>query len=122
MFHVKLRTSIPNELAQLITLEKTYKMKKLGLLAILHAKPEQAKTVSDFIRGAIDLAKKEEKTLTWYSFQMDETTFGIFDTFEDESGREAHLNGEIAKALMGKADELLTQAPDIKKIDILSAK
>ncbi|SCX89221.1 Quinol monooxygenase YgiN [Nonlabens sp. Hel1_33_55] len=97
-------------------------MKNLGLLATLHAKPEQADTVANFIKGAIDLAKKEEKTLTWYSFKIDKTTFGIFDTFEDESGREAHLNGEIAKALMGKADELLSQAPDIKKIDILSAK
>ena len=97
-------------------------MKNLGLLATLHAKPEQAKTVASFIKGAVDLAKKEEKTLTWYSFQIDDTTFGIFDSFEDESGREAHLNGEIAKALMGKADELLSQAPDIKKIDILSAK
>ena len=97
-------------------------MKNLGLLATLKAKPEQAKTVEQFIKGAIDLAKKEDQTLTWYSFKMDDTTFGIFDTFADESGREAHLNGEIAKALMGKADELLSQAPDIKKIDILSAK
>ncbi len=97
-------------------------MKNLGLLATLHAKPEQAETVKNFIKGAIDLAKKEEKTLTWYSFQIDKITFGIFDSFEDESGREAHLNGEIAKALMGKADELLSQTPDIKKIDILSAK
>ena len=97
-------------------------MKNLGLLAILHAKPAQATTVAEFIKGAITLAEKEEKTLTWYSFQIDENTFGIFDTFEDESGREAHLNGEIAKALMGKADELLSSAPDIKKIDILAAK
>ncbi|MEO6346789.1 MAG: antibiotic biosynthesis monooxygenase [Aquaticitalea sp.] len=97
-------------------------MKNLGLLATLKAKPDQAKNVEQFIKGAIDLAKKEEKTLTWYSFKIDDTTFGIFDSFEDESGREAHLNGEIAKALMGKADELLSQAPDIKKVEILSAK
>lgn len=97
-------------------------MKNLGLLATLKAKPEKAETVSNFIKGAIDLAKQEKKTLTWYSFQIDETTFGIFDTFEDESGREAHLNGEIAKALMDKADELLSEAPDIKKIKVLSAK
>lgn len=101
---------------------KKYIMKNLGLLVTLHAKPEQANTVADFIKGAVELANKEEKTLTWYSFRIDETTFGIFDTFQDESGREAHLNGEIAKALMGKADELLSQAPDIKKIEILSAK
>lgn len=97
-------------------------MKNLGLLATLKAKPEQAKNVEQFIKGALDLAKVEKKTLTWYSFKIDDSTFGIFDTFEDESGREAHLNGEIAKALMGKADELLTEAPDIKKITILSAK
>jgi len=97
-------------------------MKNLGLLATLKAKPEQAETVASFIKGAVDLAKEEKQTLTWYSFRIDETTFGIFDTFKDESGREAHLNGEIAKALMGKADELLSQAPDIKKVDVLSAK
>lgn len=97
-------------------------MKNLGLLATLHAKPEQAETVSEFINGAVELARKESQTLTWYSFRIDETTFGIFDTFKDEEGRDAHLNGEIAKALMGKADELLSQAPDIKKIEILSHK
>jgi quinol monooxygenase YgiN len=97
-------------------------MKNLGLLVTLHAKPEQAATVAAFIKGAVALAKEEGKTLTWYSFKIDETTFGIFDTFQDDSGQEAHLNGEIAKALMGKADELLSQAPDIKKIEILSAK
>jgi quinol monooxygenase YgiN len=101
---------------------ENYIMKNLGLLATLHAKPEQAATVAAFIKGAVELAEKEKKTLTWYSFRIDETTFGIFDTFQDESGRQAHLDGEIAKALMGKADELLSQAPDIKKIDILSAK
>jgi len=97
-------------------------MKNLGLLATLKAKPEKADIVSNFIKGAVDLAKQEKKTLTWYSFQIDKNTFGIFDTFEDESGREAHLNGEIAKALMNKADELLSEAPDIKKIKVLSAK
>lgn len=97
-------------------------MKNLGLLATLKAKPEKSETVAAFIKGAIDLARQENKTLTWYSFRIDENTFGIFDTFQDESGREAHLNGEIAKALMSKADELLSEAPDIKKIEILSSK
>ncbi len=97
-------------------------MKNLGLLATLKAKPEQAETVADFIKGAVDLARKEDKTLSWYSFRIDTNTFGIFDTFENEDGRQAHLNGEIAKALMGKADELLSAAPDIKRIDILSSK
>lgn len=97
-------------------------MKKLGLLATLKAKAGKEAEVNAFIKGAVELARKEDKTLTWYSFQIDDTTFGIFDTFETEEGRDAHLNGDIAKALMEHADRLLSQDPDIKKIDILSAK
>ena len=97
-------------------------MKKYGLKATLKAKKETAKEVSKFIKDAVELARKEEKTITWYSFQVDETTFGIFDTFETEEGREAHLNGDIAKALMEHADRLLSEAPLIEKIDILSSK
>jgi len=96
-------------------------MKKLGLLATLKAKPGKEMEVSNFIKEAVNLARKEEKTISWYSFKIDESTFGIFDTFETESGREAHLNGEIASALMEKASELLIEDPDIKKIEILSA-
>ncbi len=97
-------------------------MKTLGLLAKLKAKKGQEQTVSDFIKGAIELARKENKTITWYSFQIDDNTFGIFDTFENEEGREAHLNGEIAKALMANADTLLSEPPVIEKITILSSK
>lgn len=97
-------------------------MKKLGLLATLKAKEGKEDEVASFIKGAIDLARQEDKTLTWYSFKIDNSTFGIFDSFEDEAGRDAHLNGDIAKALMENADRLLSEAPDIKKIDILSAK
>ncbi|OAB79560.1 putative quinol monooxygenase [Cochleicola gelatinilyticus] len=97
-------------------------MKKLGLLATLKAKSGKETEVQSFIKGAVELARKEDKTLSWYSFQIDENTFGIFDTFETEEGRDAHLNGDIAKALMENADRLLSQDPDIKKIDILSAK
>lgn len=97
-------------------------MKKYGLKATLKAKKETATEVSKFIKDAVELARKEEKTITWYSFQVDETTFGIFDTFETEEGREAHLNGDIAKALMEHADRLLSEAPLIEKIDILSSK
>ena len=97
-------------------------MKKLGLLATLKAKEGKEDEVAQFIKGAVDLAQQEDKTLTWYSFKIDDSTFGIFDTFENEAGRDAHLNGEIAKALMENADRLLSDDPDIKKIDILSAK
>ncbi len=97
-------------------------MKNLGLLATLKAKPGKENEVQEFIKGAVALARKEDKTLTWYSFKIDANTFGIFDTFETEAGRDAHLNGDIANALMANADRLLSQAPDIKKIDILSNK
>jgi quinol monooxygenase YgiN len=97
-------------------------MKKLGLLATVKAKSGKEGEVKDFLHQAVEDAKKEQETLTWYSFQIDESTFGIFDTFEDEHGREAHLNGEIAKALMGSASALLEEGPDIKKIEIISSK
>lgn len=96
-------------------------MKNLGLLAVLKAKEGREMEVSNFITEAVNLARKEKKTITWYSFKIDESTFGIFDTFENESGREAHLNGEIATALMEKASDLLSEPPSIKKIEILSA-
>lgn len=97
-------------------------MKKLGLLARLKAKEGKEQVVSDFIKGAIELARKEDKTVTWYSFQIDSNTFGIFDTFETEDGRDAHLNGDIAKALMANAETLLSEPPVIEKITILSSK
>ncbi len=97
-------------------------MKKLGLLATLKAKSGKEAEVEQFIKGAVELAQQENKTLTWYSFKIDANTFGIFDTFENEEGRDAHLNGEIAKALMANADRLLSEAPQIQKIEILSSK
>jgi len=97
-------------------------MKKFGLLATLKAKSGKENEVESFIKGAVDLAQKEKKTITWYSFKIENNTFGIFDTFENEEGREAHLNGEIAKALMENADRLLSEDPKIQKIEILSSK
>lgn len=97
-------------------------MKNLGLLATLTAKSDKTEIVAKFLEGALELAQKENQTLSWYSFRIDKDNFGIFDTFNDETGREAHLNGEIAKALMGRAEELLVDAPNIQKIDILSSK
>ena len=97
-------------------------MKKLGLLATLKAKSGKESEVESFIKGAVELALQEDKTLTWYSFKIDKNTFGIFDTFETEEGRDAHLNGDIAKALMENADRLLAVDPKIEKIDILASK
>lgn len=97
-------------------------MKNLGVLISLKAKSDQTEVVAKLLQDAVGSAQKENETLTWYSFRMDKETFGIFDTFNDEGGREAHLKGEITKILNGKAEELLIQPPEITKIDILSSK
>ena len=68
------------------------------------------------------MAKQEKGTITWYAIKEDDGVYGIFDTFEDEAGRDAHLNGDIAKALMAKASDLFSEPPKIHKIDILAEK
>ena len=95
---------------------------KLGILAILEAKPGKEAAVAELLTGAVGLAREEQNTVTWYAFRAGPRTFGIFDTFADESGRTAHLEGRIAQALMGKADELLATAPDIQKVDLVAVK
>lgn len=97
-------------------------MKKYGLLATVVVKSGKEEQVRNFLKNAVELARAEEKTITWYSFQIDQNTFGIFDTFEEEEGREAHLNGEIAKKLTENAEELFSDGPKIQKIDIISSK
>ncbi|MEO6760293.1 MAG: antibiotic biosynthesis monooxygenase [Saprospiraceae bacterium] len=97
-------------------------MSKVGLLVRLVAKPGKEQIVADFIQGALALAQQEPDTLTWYAIRIDSSTFGIFDTFPGESGRQAHLNGPIAAALMANASELLAEPPKIEQIDILASK
>ena len=97
-------------------------MEKLGLLVRLEAKPGKEKEVADFLKGGLALAQQEPGTVSWYALQLGPSTFGIFDTFEDEAGRNAHLNGPIAKALMEKAGELLAKDPVIEKVDLLAVK
>ena len=97
-------------------------MTKVGILATVEAKPGKEQIVADFLKGALPLAEGEELTITWYAFQINKNTFGIFDTFDGDEGRDAHLNGPIAAALMANADELLSKAPVIQKIDLLAVK
>ncbi|MFT7559367.1 MAG: quinol monooxygenase YgiN [Flavobacteriales bacterium] len=93
-----------------------------AILANIEAKPSHAADVEALLKSAIDLANQEAGTTTWFAFKLSDTRFGIFDTFADDDGRKAHLNGDIAKALLGKADEWLAQAPDILMADVLAAK
>jgi len=97
-------------------------MVTLALLVRLEAKPGKEQDVANFIKSAQPLAEQEPNTIKWFALQMGPSTFGIFDTFEVEEGREAHLRGEIAKALMAHASELLAHPPQIEKVDLLAVK
>ena len=97
-------------------------MEKLALLARLEAKPGKEQEVSDFIKSALALAQNEPETIRWYALQLGPSTFGIFDTFGGETGRQAHLQGPIAQALMAKADELLAAPPLIEPVTLLAVK
>ena len=91
-------------------------------MARLKAKAGKEQAVEEFIKGALPLAQAEAGTITWYAIKLSDNEFGIFDSFNDTSVRDAHMSGEIAKALMANASELLSEAPTIEYVDILSAK
>ena len=97
-------------------------MLQFALYAHLKAKPGKSAEVEAFLKSALALAQGEPGTVTWYAFAEDDSSFGIFDTFETEAAQQAHLDGPIAKALMAKAEELLAQPPAIHKIKVLAAK
>lgn len=91
-----------------------------GLLALLEAKPGKGDELGAFLEAGRALAAAEEGTVTWYAFKINDTKYGIFDTFGDEDGRQAHLNGQIPAALGSVADDLLASAPDIRPVDIVA--
>jgi quinol monooxygenase YgiN len=93
-----------------------------GVLALLTAKPGREADLAAFLEGGRDIAAAEPGTRTWYAFQVDGSTYGIFDTFEDEAARQAHLTGQIPAALGEVADVLLASAPDIRLIDLVAVK
>jgi quinol monooxygenase YgiN len=97
-------------------------MVKLALLVRLEAKPGKEEEVAAFLSSALPLAQSEPGTISWFAFRIGSSTFGIFDTFNDEAGRQAHLSGPIAAALMAKAPELLAKPPVIEQLDLLAGK
>lgn len=97
-------------------------MVKTALLVRLEAKPGKEKDVEDFLRGGLPIVEAEPATVTWYALKLGPSTFGIFDTFPDEAGRQAHLAGRVAAALMAQAADLFSQPPVIEKVEILEAK
>ncbi len=98
-------------------------MASLALYAHLKAKPGKTAEVEAFLKSALPLAQAEPGTVNWYAFSEDgQDSFGIFDTFDTEAARQAHLDGPIAKALMAKAAELLAEPPAIHKIRLIADK
>ena len=97
-------------------------MVTVGLLVRLEAKPGKEKEVESFLNSGLALVQEEPETLAWFAIRMGPSTFGIFDAFPNDSGRQAHLSGRVAAALMQKAPELLAQSPVIEKVDVLAVK
>jgi quinol monooxygenase YgiN len=94
----------------------------LALLVRLEAKPGKEAETEQFLKAGLAIAQEEAGTTTWFALKLGPSTFGIFDTFVEEAGREAHLSGRLAAALMQKASELLAQPPTIEKVAVLAAK
>lgn len=97
-------------------------MVKVALYVQLEAKPGKEAEVESFLRSGLPLVEAEPATIAWFGIRMGPSTFGIFDAFPDDAGRQAHLSGKVAEALMAKASELLAEPPEIRNIDVLAAK
>ena len=97
-------------------------MVKVALFVRLEAKPGKEADVEKFLRGGLPIVEEEPATTAWFAIRLGPSTFGIFDAFPDEPGRQAHLSGRVAAALMAKASELLSKPPSIEKVDVLAAK
>lgn len=97
-------------------------MNRFGILATLRARPGKEAEVENFLQSAAPLVEAETGTTAWFSFKINPDTFGIFDTFKDEEGRAAHINGQVAKALFARAEELFVSSPQIQTVDILAEK
>ena len=97
-------------------------MEKLAILAQLEAKPGKEREVEEFLKSALPLAQAEPGTISWYALKIGPSKFAIFDTFADQAGRNAHLSGEIAKALFARAADLFAKPPTVDQPEILAVK
>jgi len=97
-------------------------MVTVGLLVRLEAQAGREDELAQFLQGALPLVNDEPETVAWFAVRLGERTFGIFDVFPGEPGRSAHLNGPVAAALLGRADELLSEPPSIERVDVLAVK
>jgi quinol monooxygenase YgiN len=94
----------------------------LGILALLEAKPGKGGELAAFLEAGRELAVAEAGTVTWYAFKINDTSYGIFDTFATDDARTAHINGQIPAALANVSADLLAREPDIRPVDVLAVK
>lgn len=97
-------------------------MVKVALFVRLEAKPGKEADVERFLRGGLSVVQEEPATTAWFAIRLGPSTFGIFDAFPDEAGRQAHLSGRVAQALKEKASELFAKPPSVEKVDVLAVK
>jgi quinol monooxygenase YgiN len=97
-------------------------MVTVALFVRLEAKPGKEAEVESFLKSGLPIVQAEPATTAWFGLRLGPSTFGIFDAFPDEQGRQAHLSGRVAAALMAKAPELLAKPPVIEKVDVLAVK
>jgi quinol monooxygenase YgiN len=95
---------------------------KVGLLVRLEAKPGKESEVENFIRSGLSAVQQEPSTTVWFGIRLGPTTFGIFDAFPNEAGRQAHLSGRVAEALKARGSELFAKPPVIENVDVLAFK
>ncbi|QSX79744.1 putative quinol monooxygenase [Agrilutibacter solisilvae] len=97
-------------------------MVKVALFVRLEAKAGKESEVEGFLKSGLPLVMEEPATIAWFGIRLGPTSFGIFDAFPDDAGRQAHLSGKVAAALMEKAGDLFSEPPTIEKVDVLAAK
>ena len=97
-------------------------MVTVALLVRLEAKPGKEAEVESFLKGGLAIVNEEPATTAWFAIRLGPSSFGIFDAFPGEAGRQAHLSGRVAAALMAKAADLLSKPPSIEEVDVLAAK
>jgi quinol monooxygenase YgiN len=97
-------------------------MVKLAFFARLEARPGKEEAVAKFLEKALEMVKKEPTTINWYALRLSPTTFGVFDTFNNDDGRQRHLSGPVGRALMAAAPELFSSPPSVDPVDVLGSK
>ncbi|MFE1962006.1 putative quinol monooxygenase [Streptomyces sp. NPDC059479] len=95
---------------------------RLGVLALLEAKPCKGDELAAFLQEGRELALAEQGTVTWYTFKINDSNYGMFDTFETNDARDAHLAGKMPRAISQVASDLLTSTPDIRTVDVVAFK